>query len=56
MQRMSEPQIVEAFVLTTTWPWPGFGMGNSFSSTVLLPGRIAPRIFLSMSFLLQSSL
>ena len=44
MQRMSEPQIVVLFVRTRTSPWPGVGTSNVRSSTVLLPGRIAPCI------------
>src|ERR1035437_3465886 len=42
MQRMSEPQMVEAFMRSSTSPWPGAGTATSFSSTVLLPGRNAP--------------
>ena len=44
MQRMSEPQIVVLLVRTRTSPWPGVGTSNVRSSTVLLPGRIAPGI------------
>src|ERR1035438_10580977 len=45
MQRMSEPQIVDAFMRSSTSPWPGTGTSTSFSSTVLLPGRYAPFMF-----------
>src|ERR1035437_9246924 len=45
MQRMSEPQMVEAFMRSSTSPWPGAGTATSFSSTVLLPGRNAPFMF-----------
>src|ERR1035437_10306734 len=45
MQRMSEPQMVEAFMRSSTSPWPGTGTATSFSSTVQLPGRYAPFIF-----------
>ena len=49
MQRISLPQMVEAIVFTSTWPWLGVGMGNSRSSTVLLPGKIAPIIVSAMN-------
>ena len=42
MARMSLPQIDDAFILTSTWPWPGSGIGYSLNSTVLLPGRTTP--------------
>src|ERR1039457_2901386 len=42
MQRMSEPQMVDAFIRSSTSPWPGTGTATSLSSTVLLPGRYAP--------------
>src|ERR1019366_9588570 len=45
MQRMSEPQMVDAFMRSSTSPWPGAGTATSFSSTVLLPGRYAPFMF-----------
>src|ERR1035441_1723931 len=45
MQRMSEPQMVDAFMRSSTSPWPGTGTSTSFSSTVLLPGRYAPFMF-----------
>src|ERR1700677_3354174 len=41
MQRMSEPQIVEAFIPNKTSPWPGAGTGTDRSSTVEFPGRYA---------------
>src|ERR1035441_3465552 len=45
MQRMSEPQMVDAFMRSSTSPWPGTGTATSLSSTVLLPGRYAPFMF-----------
>src|ERR1039457_4241362 len=42
---MSEPQMVDAFMRSSTSPWPGTGTATSFTSTVLLPGRYAPFIF-----------
>ena len=48
MARMSLPQMEDAFICTSTCPCCGFGMGNSANSTVLFPGRIAPRIIPSL--------
>src|ERR1035441_4098626 len=45
MQRMSEPQMVDAFMRSSTSPWPGAGTATSCNSTVLLPGRNAPFMF-----------
>ena len=45
MQRMSLPQMVDAFVWISTCPYPGVGTSNSRNATVLFPGRIAPVIF-----------
>src|ERR1035438_9761769 len=45
MQRISEPQMVDAVMRSSTSPWPGAGTDTSFNSTVLLPGRNAPFIF-----------
>jgi hypothetical protein len=39
MQRMSDPQMVEAFMRSSTSPCPGSGTATSRSSTVLLPGK-----------------
>jgi len=44
MQRMSDPQMVEAFMRSSTSPWPSSGTGAARSSTVLLPGKYAPVI------------
>src|SRR5213082_645796 len=41
MQRISEPQIVEALTSISTSPWRGTGTGTLRNSTVLLPGRKA---------------
>src|SRR5580658_9686340 len=41
MQRISEPQIVEAFTRSSTSPCRGTGTGTVRISTVLLPGRYA---------------
>src|ERR1700691_1105577 len=41
MQRMSEPQIVEAFTRSKASPWPGDGTGTVRNSTVEFPGRYA---------------
>src|SRR5919112_2390408 len=43
MARRSLPQSPEAFIFTSTWPWPGSGRPNSLNSTRSRPGRIAPR-------------
>src|SRR5208283_2041030 len=48
MARMSEPQIVEAFMRRSTSPWPGSGTGTAFRTTVLLPGRNAPCIVVAI--------
>jgi hypothetical protein len=45
---MSLPQIVDAFICTSTSPWPGLGTSNSLISTPELPGRIAPIILEGM--------
>src|SRR4051794_37751931 len=44
MARISLPQMADATIFTSTCPCCGRGMGTSRNSTVLLPGRIAPRI------------
>src|ERR1035441_944843 len=41
MQRISEPQMVEAFTRKSTSPCPGAGTGTVRISTVELPGRNA---------------
>jgi hypothetical protein len=41
MQRMSDPQIVDALTAMSTSPWPGSGTGTVLVSTVLFPGRNA---------------
>jgi hypothetical protein len=41
MQRISEPQMVEALMRSKTSPWPGTGTGTVRISTVELPGRNA---------------
>jgi hypothetical protein len=41
MQRISEPQMVEAFTRNRTSPWPGVGTGTVRISTVELPGKNA---------------
>src|SRR6184192_1234836 len=46
--RRSEPQMPEAMTLTTTWPGPGRGSGNSLSSTVRLPANRTPCTALSL--------
>src|SRR5215210_4883176 len=43
MARRSLPQSPEAFIFTSTWPWPGSGRSNSLNSTRSRPGRITPR-------------
>ena len=53
---MSEPQMVDDFVFTKTSPWPGVGTSNSFSSTVLLPGSIAPCIFFAIFHILSDAI
>src|ERR1700731_2430382 len=50
MQRISEPQIVEAFTLSKTSPCPGRGVGRVRRSTLRLPGRNAARMLCSMVF------
>ena len=37
--RMSDPQIVDAFIRIRTSPWPGTGTDTRRKSTVLSPGR-----------------
>src|ERR1035438_9013533 len=37
--------MVDAFMRSSTSPWPGTGTATSFSSTVLLPGKYAPFMF-----------
>src|SRR4051795_8783209 len=44
MARMSDPQMVEAFMASRTWPGPGSGSGRSRISVVELPGRKTPRM------------
>jgi hypothetical protein len=41
MQRMSEPQIVEAFTCSSTSLYDGAGTGTVLNSTVLFPGKNA---------------
>jgi hypothetical protein len=41
MQRISEPQMVEALTRNRTSPWPGVGTGTVRISTVELPGKNA---------------
>jgi hypothetical protein len=48
MQRMSEPQMVEAFTRIKTSPCPGLGTGTVRISTVLFPGRNAACIVFCM--------
>src|SRR5919112_4637900 len=63
MARRSLPQSPEAFILTSTWPWPGSGRSNSSNCTRSLPGRITPRKkiapspgpLLSLSWVMRSS-
>src|SRR5579862_6897667 len=55
MQRMSEPQMVDAFMRRRTSPCPGTGTGTSRNSVVLLPGRKAPSIVSGMSCLLNDA-
>src|SRR5215218_2996296 len=43
MARRSLPQSPEAFIFTSTWPWPGSGRSNSLNSNLSCPGRITPR-------------
>jgi hypothetical protein len=50
---MSLPQMVQAFIFTSTCPWPGLGMGTVLNSTVLFPGRYTPCIVLSINRLLN---
>src|SRR3954454_5948178 len=44
MARMSDPQMVEAFMASRTWQGPGSGSGRSRISVVELPGRKTPRM------------
>jgi hypothetical protein len=39
---MSEPQMVDAFIRSSTSPCAGAGTGTSRNSVVLFPGRYAP--------------
>src|ERR1017187_1018233 len=48
MQRISEPQMVEALTWMSASPWPGTGTGTSRISTVLLPGRKAASMVLGI--------
>jgi hypothetical protein len=48
MQRISEPQMVEAFTRIKTSPWPELGTGTARISTVLLPGKNAACITFSI--------
>jgi hypothetical protein len=48
MQRMSEPQIVDAFTRIRTSPCCGDGTGTVRISTELFPGRNAASIVFSM--------
>src|SRR5580658_4659245 len=50
MQRMSEPQMVEAFTRSKTSPWPGDGTGTVRNSTVEFPGRYAAVMVAFISF------
>jgi hypothetical protein len=52
MQRISEPQIVEAFMRNSTSPWPGVGTGTVRISTVEFPGKYAA-VIVSFIFRLQ---
>ena len=44
--RVSLPQMVDAFMATSTWPGPGTGRSTSASRTVELPGRWAASMVL----------
>src|SRR3954462_3113853 len=44
MARMSDPQMVDAFMASRTWPGPGSGFGRSRMSVLELPGRKTPRM------------
>src|ERR1700752_2824715 len=44
MARMSEPQMVEARMASSTCPGPGSGSGSSRISVVELPGKKTPRM------------
>jgi hypothetical protein len=44
MARMSDPQMVEDFMRSRTWPHPGSGTAYERISAVLFPGSTAPCI------------
>src|SRR5208337_5204313 len=48
MQRISEPQMVEAFTRIKISPWVGAGTGTVRISTVLLPGKNAASMVFSI--------
>jgi hypothetical protein len=54
MARISDPQMVEDFMRSRTWPHPGSGTAYERISAVLFPGSTAPCIsvfvFMLMSF------
>src|SRR5271157_3378072 len=56
MHRISEPQIVDAFIRSSTSPWPGSGTATSFSTVVLSPGKYAPCIVVAIAVAIALSI
>src|SRR3954470_13331748 len=54
MARMSDPQMVDAFIASRTWPGPGSGSGRSRISVLELPGRKTPRMSEDLKFSARS--